>query len=82
MSHFDAGNLNAEDVQCFVCEKAITRGNGFARLKHGEWTVVVCSEPCAKAFQAQRLPYLRRIEVLAAFNAQNPHGYEFSPLND
>lgn len=66
MSHFDTHSLNAAHAQCVVCEKIITDDDWFARVKHGEWMVMLCSERCAKAFYAQRLPGLRRIALLAA----------------
>ncbi len=63
MSHSD---FTAAHVQCVVCENIIIGDDWFARVKHGEWTVTLCSEPCAKAFYAQRLPGLRRLALLAA----------------
>ena len=66
MSYFDADVLKAAHAQCVVCEKIITDDDWFARVKHGEWTVMLCSERCAKAFYAQRLPGLRRLALLAA----------------
>jgi hypothetical protein len=58
--------LDGEVAQCVTCEKAIAGDDWFARVKHGEWTVMLCSERCAKAFYAQRLPGLRRLALLAA----------------
>ena len=66
MNHFDARGLDAAHTQCVVCEKLITDHDWFARVKHGEWMVMLCSEQCAKAFYAQRLPGLRRLALLAA----------------
>lgn len=66
MSYFDAHAFNAAHAQCVVCEKIITDDDWFARVKHGEWTVMLCSERCAKAFYAQRLPGLRRLALLTA----------------
>ncbi len=66
MSHFDVHYPAAEHAQCVVCEKMITDDAWFARVKHGEWTVMLCSERCAKAFYGQRLPGLRRLALLAA----------------
>lgn len=66
MSHFATHGFDAAHVQCVVCEKIITDDAWFARVKHGDWTVMLCSERCAKAFYAQRLPGLRRLALLAA----------------
>ena len=65
MSHFDNG-LNAAHAQCVVCEKIIIGDDWFARVKHGDWMVMLCSERCAKSFYARRLPGLRRLALLAA----------------
>lgn len=66
MSHYDAGGFAGGNGQCFVCEKAITGEHWFARVKHGECTVVLCTEKCAKAFYRQRLPGLRKFQILEA----------------
>ncbi|ODU23932.1 MAG: hypothetical protein ABS95_02750 [Verrucomicrobia bacterium SCN 57-15] len=66
MSHCDSHGLNTAHAQCVVCEKIIIDDDWFARVKHGEWTVMLCSERCAKSFYAQRLPGLRRLALLAA----------------
>lgn len=68
MSQFDIGAPWAKEVRCFVCEKAVPIGQGFARAQYGEWTAVFCSRRCAEAFDAQRLPALRRLEVLAVMS--------------
>ena len=66
MGHFHVSGHDAGCVQCLVCEKTITDDKWFAQVKHGDWTVLLCSERCAKAFYARRLPGLRQFVVLAA----------------
>lgn len=83
MTKLDVGGLNAESLQCFVCERAVPGGDCFARVKHGDQTFVLCSKPCADAFYAQRLPFLRRIQALAALQSvPDAYGQGFSPLNE
>jgi hypothetical protein len=83
MTKLDAGGLNAESAQCFVCEKAAAGGDWFARVKHGDQTIVLCSEQCADAFYARRLPFMRRLVALATLqSAPGPYGQGFSPLNE
>jgi hypothetical protein len=83
MTKLDAGGLIAESAQCFVCEKAAVGGDWFARVKHGEQTIVLCSKQCADAFYAERLPFMRRLAVVATSqSAPGPYGPAFSPLND
>jgi hypothetical protein len=53
MSQFDASNLDCEYVQCAVCEKVITGGKWFARLKHGDWMVALCCPLCTEVFQGK-----------------------------
>ena len=81
MSNFDASNLNCDYVQCAVCEKAITGGKWFARIKHGEWTVALCCPLCAETFERSPHPYIRRIETLTWMRAQNNRKTN-SPLSD
>ena len=64
MPNFDASNLDCESVQCEVCEKIITGGNWFARIKHGEWMIALCCPLCTEAFEAKPRAYLRRIETI------------------
>lgn len=83
MSNFDPGNLNVEDVRCVVCEKMITGGNWFARVKHGERTVVLCCSQCAEKFHATPQAYIQPLTTLAMFRSpQVPYQGEFCPLND
>ena len=65
MSNFDASNLNAEYVQCAVCEKAITGGQWYARIRHGSWMIALCCPLCTETFEAKPQAYIRRIETLA-----------------
>lgn len=53
-------------VRFFSDAVIITGDDWSARVKRGNWTVMLCSERCAKSFYAQRLPGLRRIALLAA----------------
>lgn len=65
MSQFDASDGDCDHVQCAVCEKVITGGQWFARLRHGEWMVALCCPLCAEAFESKPHAYVRRIESLA-----------------
>ena len=65
MPQFDASSDEVELVQCAVCEKAITGGNWFARIKSGEWMVALCCPLCTEAFEQNPKPYVRRIETYA-----------------
>lgn len=69
MLNFDASNLDCAFVQCAVCEKAITGGNWFARIKQGEWMVALCCPLCVETFGADPHAYVRRIETLALFRS-------------
>ena len=69
MSHYAAGDFPGGNSQCFVCEKTIAGEQWFARVKHGECTVVLCTEKCARAFYCQRLPGLKRFHILAAIRS-------------
>lgn len=69
MSHYAAGDFVGGNAQCFVCEKTITGGQWFARVKHGECRVVLCTENCAKNFYHQRLPGLKRLHILEAIRS-------------
>ncbi len=64
MTHFDASDPRLENACCVVCEKNLAGDNWFALLKHGEWTVLLCSERCMNAFHAQQLTALRRLVLL------------------
>lgn len=65
MPQFDATSDEVEFVQCAVCEKAITGGKWFARIKSGEWMVALCCPLCTEAFEQNPKPYMRRIETYA-----------------
>jgi hypothetical protein len=62
---FDASSDEVEFVQCAVCEKAITGGKWFARIKSGEWMAALCCPLCTEAFEQNPKPYMRRIETYA-----------------
>jgi hypothetical protein len=64
MPNFDASNLDCASVQCAVCEKEITGGKWFARIKHREWMVALCCPLCTEAFERSPHAYVRRIETL------------------
>ena len=78
MSQFDASNMDCEYVQCAVCEKNITGGKWFARIKHGEWMVALCCPLCTEAFEAKPRAYVRRIETLQFMRDTQSQ----SPLNE
>ncbi len=63
--HFDASRSDCEYVQCAVCEKAITGGNWFARMKHGSWMVALCCPLCTETFEDHPGAYIARIESIA-----------------
>ena len=65
MPQFDASSDEVEFVQCAVCEKAITGGKWFARIKSGEWMVALCCPLCTEAFEQNPKSYVRRIETYA-----------------
>ena len=65
MPQFDASSDEVEFVQCAVCEKAITGGKWFARIKSGEWMVALCCPLCTEAFEQNPKHYVRRIETYA-----------------
>jgi hypothetical protein len=62
--NYDASNADCEMVQCAVCEKAITGGNWFARIKHGDFMVALCCPLCTETFESKPNAYVRRIETL------------------
>jgi hypothetical protein len=65
MKQFDASDINTAFVQCAVCEKGITNGKWFARIKNGERMVALCCPLCTEVFEGNPHPYIRRIETLA-----------------
>ena len=62
--NFDASDIDCAFVQCAVCEKQITGGKWFARIKQGEWTVALCCPLCTETFEKSPRAYVRRIETL------------------
>ena len=62
--NFDASNMEIENVQCAVCEKAIRGGQWFSRIKHGEWMVALCCPLCTEVFEKNPQGYIRRIQTL------------------
>ncbi len=78
MSQFDASNADCEYVQCAVCDKIITGGKWFARIKHGEWMVALCCPLCTEAFEAKPHAYVRRIETIEFMRQTQSQ----SPLNE
>ena len=68
--NFDASNMEVEYVQCAVCEKAITGGKWFARIKESEWMIALCCPLCTQTFEANPRAYVRRIETLAFMRSQ------------
>ena len=82
MSQFDASDIEVGFVQCAVCEKAITGGKWFARIKHGEWMVALCCPLCTETFERSPHAYIRRIETLAWMQSHSAARRPDSPLND
>ena len=78
MPNFDASNLDREYVQCAVCEKGITGGKWFARIKQGEWMVALCCPLCTETFEKNPRAYVRRIETLEFMRQSRLR----SPLNE
>ena len=74
MSQFDASDLDVAFVQCAVCEKGITGGNWFARIRHGDRMVALCCPLCMETFEANPRPYIRRIETLALIRPPDSTG--------
>ncbi|MDE3100136.1 MAG: hypothetical protein KGJ88_11745 [Verrucomicrobiota bacterium] len=66
MSRFLVNGIKVSGAQCLVCERTISNDEWFARVKHGDLTVMLCSRRFAKTFYARRLPDLRRLVLLAA----------------
>lgn len=64
MKQFDASDVDTAFVQCAVCEKAITGGKWYARIKHGEHMVALCCPLCTEVFESNPRAYVRRIETL------------------
>jgi hypothetical protein len=63
MPQFDAANDEIEFVQCAVCEKVITGGKWFARIRNGQWMVALCCPLCTATFEDNPTAYIRRIET-------------------
>ena len=68
--NFDASNPDCDSVQCAVCEKLITGGNWFSRIKHDEWMVALCCPLCTDTFEKNPHGYVRRIETLEYMRSQ------------
>jgi hypothetical protein len=68
MRQFDASDGEAGFVQCAVCEKGITGGNWFARIRPGEHMVALCCPLCTEVFENNPHPSIRRIETLAGLS--------------
>lgn len=81
MSNYDASAIDCDYVQCAVCEKAITGGKWFARIKQGEWMVALCCPLCTEAFESNPHGYVRRIETLAYMRSLREPQRD-SPLNE
>jgi hypothetical protein len=78
MSNYDASDIDCDYVQCAVCEKVITGGKWFARIKHGEWMVALCCPLCTEAFESKPHAYVRRIETIQFMRQRQSQ----SPLNE
>lgn len=64
MNAFDASDSEIGRVQCAVCEKLITGGHWFARIRRDERVVALCCPLCTEVFERNPRAYLRRIEML------------------
>ena len=62
--NFDASDIDTAFVQCVVCEKAITGGKWFARIKCSERVFALCCPLCTEVFERSPRPYVRRVETL------------------
>ena len=82
MSNYDASDLDCAYVICAVCEKAITGGKWFARIKHGEWMVALCCPLCTDVFERNPHAYIRRIETLEWMRSRSEAAQPSSQLND
>jgi len=82
MNNFDASDMDVNYVQCAVCEKAITGGKWFARIKHGERLVALCCPLCTETFEYNPHAYIRRIETLDRARLHNPKSHHDSPLHE
>jgi len=78
MNNYDASDIDCDYVQCAVCEKVITGGKWFARIKHGEWMVALCCPLCTEAFESKPHAYVRRIETIQFMRQRQSQ----SPLNE
>jgi uncharacterized C2H2 Zn-finger protein len=72
MHQFDASDGETDFVQCAVCEKVITGGKWFARIRQGEWMVALCCPLCTETFEKKPHSYIRRIETLDLMRKLNP----------
>ena len=80
MPNFDASDIDCASVQCAVCEKFITGGKWFARIKHGDVMVALCCPLCTETFEANPKPYVRRIETYALFHQRHPEDPTLPPM--
>jgi len=78
MNNYDASDIDCGYVQCAVCEKVITGGKWFSRIKHGEWMVALCCPLCTEAFESKPHAYVRRIETIQFMRQRQSQ----SPLNE
>jgi hypothetical protein len=67
--NFDATNMDAEFVQCLVCEKEITGGKWAARIRHGNRMVALCCPLCLETFETNSDLYVRRLETVELLQA-------------
>jgi len=74
MNQFDASDIATAFVQCAVCEKGITNGHWFARIRHGKQMVALCCPLCTETFEANPRSYIRRIETLALMRPRESAG--------
>ena len=74
--------VQAANNRCFACEKPIAGGHWFARVKHGDWTIRLCSAQCAQDFFAQRVPVLRRLGFQASLGSLSWPGQRSAQFNE
>ena len=53
--------MDCAEVQCAVCEKLITGGKWFSRIKHGNYMVALCCPLCTEVFEKNPKAYIGRI---------------------
>ena len=61
VKNFDAMNPSGGPLNCIVCEREISGGNWFARIKLGDIRVALCRPWCVEKFLDDRTVYARKL---------------------